>query len=347
MSVTVYDVGEYNLLLEMPTDNFVAQRFDSIHSEHIDLYIDKIYKSIQNSDQLVLLMGLFSNLQERPHWVDPLNSLADSVTNRVVVLNGNLSPFDGTTKFHYHKMTIFDHISNIFWQENLEREPYDWATINIDRKHKFYWASTKDWYPRRYVLSQLIKNKLLEGNLVNYKCLMTNIPSDYLDIRFDDQHRGVIQYECNSIQHLLPLPYLDNTIEFNQTNRDFYLDSYLGIITDTFYDNDIFLSEKVFNAMHYYQLFIYLGPAHTLRYLRDQGYMTFGDIIDESYDEIKDHAERLMAFTQSLTDFLNLPMDKMKQAYIKSIPKLKHNKTLLDTQRSDQTFTKFMQDAIR
>jgi hypothetical protein len=346
MSVTVYNANEYNVLLDMPTDNFVVHKFVSRDTENMTAYLDALKSSIQNPDQLIVLLGVFANLREFDHWVDPLNQLANSIANKIVVFNGNLSPYDGDTKFHYFKLSIFDHISNIFWKENLVRTPYDWQTVPSERQHKFYWASTKDLYPRRYLLSQLIKNDLLTGNLVNYKCIVSNVPSDYMNSRFDKKYHDMIEQECASIQHLIPLPHLDDTIEFNQTDRRFYLDSYLGIITDTFYDNDIFLSEKVFNAMHYYQIFAYLGPAHTLKYLQARGYMTFGDIIDETYDDIEDHAERLITYTHSLTEFLTQSRADIRAAYIRAIPRLQHNKAVLDAQRPDRTFTKLIQGVI-
>jgi hypothetical protein len=303
-------------------------------------FMPTVERSIQNDQMLVILFGAFQNLHEYDHWFDPINDLCKQIPNKVIVFNGKLTA-DVWRKteplFSYHRISMFDHISNIYYQDRPSM---------IIKPNKFYWASSKDWYPRRYILAGLVQNNLLSDGLVNYKCVHGNIPSDYLNARYPIESHAEIITECESISHLVPLPSIDDTVEFYQTDRSFYTDSYLGIITDTFFESGVFLSEKVFNAMNYKQLFFYIGSAHSLRYLKEQGYDTFDNIIDTSYDAIEDNAQRLFMARASLIKFLQQPIDKIRQDYVQCSVGIEKNKRLLMTKRPDLEITQHIQTLL-
>ena len=187
---------------------------------------------------------------------------------------------------------------------------------------------------------------MLDSGLVNYKCVHTDIPGPWIQHRIESTWAEHIDHECQSVTDKIPLPPIDNTVEFTQTDVDFYLDSYVGIVIDTFFDNGVFISEKVFNAMNYQQLFFYVGYQGTLQYLRDQGYYTFDDVIDTSYDTIVEPGARLVAARKSLIEFLQQPEHTIAAAYEKSRPAIKHNKQLVQQQRPDVQFTQNIQDYL-
>lgn len=338
----LYDVGQYNLQLEIPTDNFVFHELYVFQTYDPQELIATLEGKKQNDQTLIIVFGGFSNIEDTDRWLGPLNEWYQQSPNPLAVFTGRLNDTpDRTieTDFSYNRFKVFDHISNLFFASNTE--------LNVDKQHKFYWASTKDWYSRRFVLAELVNCGLLKGNLVNYKCVDTHIPSAYMIHRYEFPEYLRILRSCENIQGLLPLRPIDNTVEFPQTPLNFYRDSYLGLITDTFYETSgIFLSEKVFNAMNFYQMFAYLGPANSLSYLHNLGYETFGDVMDESYDSIKDHGKRLIAYTQSITNFLKQPIETIRLAYEKSLDKLHHNKLLLNSQRPDREFTQILVQAM-
>lgn len=298
-----------------------------------------------------MLLGAFQCIQERDFWVQPLEEFSRSVPNPIIVFTGKLTEDSDyqmpNTKFGYHRISMFQLVSNLYWHRRIENQLRDVTNdCNRDRKFKFYWASSKDWYTRRYILSGLINSRLLDNNLINYKCVHTDIPGPWIQHRVASTWAAHIDQECHAIGNQIPLPAIDDTVEFTQTNVNFYLDSYLGIVTDTFFDNGVFLSEKIFNAINYQQLFFYIGYQGTLRYLREQGYHIFDDIINTEYDSIEEPGARLVAARQSLIDFLSQPTETIRRAYEKSIPSIKHNKQLLQQQRSDLQFTQYIQDYL-
>jgi hypothetical protein len=338
----IYDVGQYNLQFEIPTDNFVFHELYVFHTYKPQDLIDTLEAKASNDDSLIIIFGGFSNIEDVDHWVAPLNDWYRQSPNPLAVFSGRLTPnpeLKTAVDFSYNRFKIFDRVSNLFFESN--------TVLHTDKKHKFYWASTKDWYARRFLLYSLITNNLLRGNLVNYKCIDSHIPGMYLNERYSHSDILKIQNACTSIEGQIPLRAIDSTVEFPQTPLHFFQDSYLGIITDTFFETSaVFFSEKVFNAINFYQLFAYLGAPHSLAYLHSLGYETFGDIIDESYDSLEDHGQRLFAYTQSVTDFLKQPIETIRLAYEKSVDKLHHNKVLLNSQRPDREFTQILAQAL-
>lgn len=72
--------------------------------------------------------------------------------------------------------------------------------------------------------------------------------------------------------------------------------SFLYVATETVFDYpNQFITEKIFKAFINRRPFIVVGPAGTLKQLRQLGFKTFDRIIDESYDNIIDPSERLLA----------------------------------------------------
>lgn len=345
----MYDTGEYNIQLKIPTDNYVIRNLYPIHLESIHNYVSQI--PIQDNNTVIILLGAFQCIQERDFWMQPLDNFCKSIANPVMVFTGKLTPDSEyqppNTKFAYCRISMFELVSNLYWHQQIENQMWDLVNdCNRDRKHKFYWASSKDWYTRRYILAGLINAGLLDDNLVNYKCVHTDIPGLWIQHRIASQWAAHIDQECRAIDNQIPLPAIDNTVEFTQTDINFYFDSYLGIVTDTFFDNGVFLSEKVFNAINYQQLFFYIGHHGTLQYLRQQGYHVFDDIIDTSYDAIQESGARLVAARKSLIDFLNQPMETIRRAYEKSVPAIKHNKQLLQQKKPDLQFTQHIREFL-
>lgn len=345
----IYDTGEYDIHLEIPGNNFALANLYPNHLHPILEHVGSI--PVQDDNTLIILLGAFQCIQERDFWVKPLDNFCQNIPNPVVVFTGKLTPdaeYDmPSTSFGYHRISMFDLVSNIHWNRRTENNNRNWQQDCYRTKNKkFYWSSSKDWYTRRFVLAGLIDKNLIVDGLVNYKCVHTDIPGPWIQHQVEQPAADYINEQCNLIANQVPLPALDNTIEFSQTNVDFYLDSYLGIVADTFFDNGVFLSEKVFNAINYQQLFFYIGHHGSLRYLREQGYNTFDDIIDTSYDSILESGKRLVAARNSLLEFLNQPIETIQLAYEKSIPAIRHNKHLVMQQRPDLTFTQILQKTL-
>ena len=70
-----------------------------------------------------------------------------------------------------------------------------------------------------------------------------------------------------------------------------------------------------------------IGPAHSLRTLRQQGYKTFDHAIDNSYDEIVDNTQRWFAIRKSI---LEIQSQDMHEWFLRCLPDIKHNQQIFN-----------------
>lgn len=92
------------------------------------------------------------------------------------------------------------------------------------------------------------------------------------------------------------------------------------------------LTEKTYKAMLYKKSFLLFSQPHTLKYLRDCGYKTFSPYIDETYDNIMDTSERLLAIVSEIIRIKNLPDLEYQDLLTNCQEVIEHNyKILLQT----------------
>lgn len=93
-------------------------------------------------------------------------------------------------------------------------------------------------------------------------------------------------------------------------SADFDIEDYeatdIEVVLETLFDDGrLHLTEKSLRPIACGQPFILAGTHGSLEYLRRYGFVTFGDIWDESYDTITDPKERLYAITDLMAQIAN------------------------------------------
>lgn len=84
------------------------------------------------------------------------------------------------------------------------------------------------------------------------------------------------------------------------------------VIPETSHDSGhVFLSEKVVKPILARRLFVLIGCKYSLQKLRDIGFLTFSNIIDESYDTIEDPISRTRAAIHQLRYLCTLPQQQV------------------------------------
>jgi hypothetical protein len=108
-----------------------------------------------------------------------------------------------------------------------------------------------------------------------------------------------------------------------------YQDSYCHLVIETLFDADqsdgAFLTEKTYKAIKFGQPFVIIGTAHSLRTLREQGYKTFDNVIDNSYDEITDNTQRWSAIRNTV---LKIQSQDMHLWFLRCLPDIRHNQKI-------------------
>lgn len=102
-------------------------------------------------------------------------------------------------------------------------------------------------------------------------------------------------------------PWLGHTTPFNQwqdghASMDLYLQCWLEVVAETCYDDLWFYTEKTVKPMVTASPFLVLSAPGYLGYLKNYGFRTFGNLIDEKYDTVVNLTDRARALIGVLHD---------------------------------------------
>jgi hypothetical protein len=121
----------------------------------------------------------------------------------------------------------------------------------------------------------------------------------------------------------LPNDDIDSSLRYNFFNPSWYEDTSFSIVAETRVDSEyFFVSEKTFKPIAFYHPFIILGPPKILEFLRNNGFETFENIFDESYDTEFNLKSRVAKIVANIVNFKEVPYDSITQ------DKIKHNHDL-------------------
>jgi hypothetical protein len=118
----------------------------------------------------------------------------------------------------------------------------------------------------------------------------SNDGGHYLDHEFKNPQLRIMRQDLE--QHFPPNHY-SSSASADYCNQD-YAQCHLEVVLETLCDDRrLHLTEKIMRPMACGQPFMLVATPGSLAYLRSYGFQTFGDIIDESYDQEPNVLERL------------------------------------------------------
>jgi len=176
--------------------------------------------------------------------------------------------------------------------------PYQFTAVN--RSHK-WWRAT--------IMTDLLHSGLLRQSLWSYntECVIGDAPEDNPLILED-----IPRARDNLHDFLRSGPYWcdgedsDQHNDHRQVNLDLYVKSYVHLVMETHFDADqsdgTFLTEKTYKCLKFGQPFVIFGPRHSLQALRDRGYRTYDQYLDNHYDDIADNTLRYKAAWRTVRD---------------------------------------------
>jgi hypothetical protein len=110
------------------------------------------------------------------------------------------------------------------------------------------------------------------------------------------------------------------------TNFNEAADSLVYVPTETVYfGRRTHITEKTFRAIALEMPFVLVAPAGSLTYMREYGFKTFGDVIDESYDKETDDIRRIEKVVQLLKDLDNMSVQDRWRLHEAMLPAVEHN----------------------
>lgn len=174
-----------------------------------------------------------------------------------------------------------------------------WAIRKKDPKKTFLiynraWAGTREY--RLKFMELVIQNGLIKHVQSSCSPLDPELLRHYRSYDFKNPHwKPNIMLEAH-----LPV----NKASSN-SSADFVIADYdnteVEVVLETLFDDSrIHLTEKSLRPMAMQQPFLLMAPAGSLGYLRDYGFKTFGEVWNESYDNIVDPVQRMQAVVDQM-----------------------------------------------
>jgi hypothetical protein len=103
----------------------------------------------------------------------------------------------------------------------------------------------------------------------------------------------------------------------------------IHISLETEPNNSSFITEKTYRAIFYKKPFIMISQFNALKVLKAEGYRTFSPYIDESYDDIIDYNERLLAIIKEIDRLNKLSLSELEKIEEQCKEIIEHNHKIL------------------
>jgi hypothetical protein len=244
--------------------------------------------------------------------------------SKVKIYNGHLF-----IKGYADMMLQFPTIGNLGYMCELFEEKD--LNINKIRPYKFLCNNKTMTKEHRASMAYFtIKYDLLNQGKFSFiqkvdKNTLTSQISKIIQNPFEEYIQKIVDilpYELDT-HHLSP----NEKTNFGATNnmKDWYGDTYINLVTETFFGKNVFLSEKIFKPLSNLQPFIVLGDYLTLTELKRLGFKTFEPFIDESYDLEIDPKVRISKIEKEIEKLKNKSIEEIHNWYYSIKDILLHN----------------------
>lgn len=235
----------------------------------------------------------------------------------LLLTSGDLEP-----PWQYIKTDSY--FSNICqYQENIEAADHD-VRLATHKPYDFLLLNGRLRPHRKYLLHRLRESEILDRGL--WTCLDRRCDmrwTSYLTLSYQDRDRmdepEAIRllppdYEIDRAQINLEREMPDRDVKhflFNNTwgdaiiNPKAYTDTAFSIVTETIYDYPFsFRTEKIWKPMIMSHPFVVAANMGYYRDLHTAGFRTFGNLIDESFDDIWEPGDRMQAMIEVIHDII-------------------------------------------
>jgi len=245
---------------------------------------------------------------------------------------GSVHFFTGnlTAKYHPHTKesgTVFHTLSTF---DNWNSDTADYPLIGFEpeeNKYLFLSYNRNPRQPRVYLGAKLHEEGLLDKGKVSLG------KPEWLDSNVGNtmRHDGIRDKDWIWLSKNLPIE-LGKNLHFNlacNVTHEDYIKTFCSIVTETLVEpGTIFISEKTWKCFQVGHPFFLVGNRFTLNHLRNEGYQTFGEWFDESYDNIDDYRLRINSIISEIRRLEKYSIEDLKTIRSEMKDILEFNKKL-------------------
>ncbi len=265
----------------------------------------------------------------------PPNAFRPDRKSKSIYLDSILSLAQAAENYYrYPCLTSLNYHSDVVRPDDLR--------IDKKRTKRFLCFNRSMNRPYRMAMAHMaLKHKLLEDSIFSF---VTNLTVEHMEEFLEPymEPGDDLKYYVDLIQQLVPYE-IDtqhltdeqkqcfSTVDNNR--KDLYDDTYFHIVAETRMGNEpsCFISEKTWRPILNLQPFVYFGGYGALAKLKELGFQTFEDIIDEGYDNELNPIKRFEKAKAEVLKLKALSMDDIHKLYYKVVEKLIHNQQLVTT----------------
>jgi hypothetical protein len=182
------------------------------------------------------------------------------------------------------------------------------------------WSGTREY---RLKFAELLINQ----NLLS-TCSTTFAPIDHVHYSSHQFKNNNLKPVRSDLEKCIP-PNTHNSASSADYNSNDYQQCGMEIVLETLFDDTRwYLTEKTLRPIACGKPFVLMGTAGSLEYLKRYGFETFGDLIDESYDNIENSIDRMNAVIAEMTRITLLDQHNKQQLWQKLHERAQHNKNV-------------------
>ena len=211
------------------------------------------------------------------------------------------------------------------WYRYAKHDPN--LAVDFDNIHQDFLVYNRAWSgTREYRLK--FTELIVDANLQSMCCMKFSLQCDNQHYTmFDFKNTKLAISRCDLETHFAPCT-VDATASADYHAQD-YVHTGIEIVLETLFDDTRWhLTEKSLRPIACGKPFILAATPGSLAYLRSYGFETFGNLIDESYDQIIDPVERLQCITAEMSRISKLPQKQKLQLWQSLYEIAKRNKQL-------------------
>jgi hypothetical protein len=153
-----------------------------------------------------------------------------------------------------------------------------------------------------------VSNRLLD-RACEFKSAAEYLTYEMSPIQWHCIEQGFSRLKTKYFENVISLPPSlgENVINnYNNTLQSVYKQTGVELVTGSTYSEPIpYITEKEVQSIYGCNFLIFINPTKTVTWFRDQGFDMFDDIVDHSYDDIADPAQRIFTAINNNIHLLN------------------------------------------
>ena len=223
--------------------------------------------------------------------------------------------------YHVHPVSVFETWNNVtnFPNSVTEFHPTksNYLYLNYNRQSRFH---------RVCMLSKLLQHELFDKGMNSFNTMGRSF--NQFSKMLEDFEPGLSVYGQQLFDRAPIFVDADNSdITSSVGDLSNYKDTFMSLISETLTGpGTLFCTEKTWRSIIVGHPFMILGNTNTLKYLKSQGFRTFSNWIDESYDDCDELDKKINIILSNLEKFSKMSIDELKIIRNEMKPILIYNK---------------------